>query len=486
MLIFIIISLFVLGFHNIIVYVLRRKDRSPLYFGIFCLLYSINTWVSSSYISAIFPHLSWLLLRKIDIITIMLSIPSFILFMHTFFPDEKNRLIQKGGQILTLLFILPAAVFSDDRLDRVFQFFYPVILMTTLYCIFIGIRAVRHRRSDAKSILLGISILSLAGINDILWALGIAHTAVFMPLATFVFTGIYSWLLSKRFANAFAGSERLAKELLENQRLRDEMEHRIQQEQHLYQTQRRLTGLLHTINDPLCAVNDIGTIEFCNRAFEELSGLSLVQLAGKPIDHYIDRNNKNYGITTVPLELEDDDLSVLLFKMTDTRSTENNAAVNLIEELNKNRKRIRSLETLLVNANPDMMRNNIHLSHDLEMIDTALEQMRQLLSPDLDLRQKKILGSKLITLTIQYWTECTGKTKADLARESGLWAIYINPDGWERTQTLDRYLSDKTFPKIPRWQKIIKTANFVLIRCLHASPLRIQLEKTLQELLLLS
>jgi hypothetical protein len=43
-----------------------------------------------------------------------------------------------------------------------------------------------------------------------------------MPVATFILRS-YSVLFIKRFAIAFAGNERLAVELQENQRLRDEV-----------------------------------------------------------------------------------------------------------------------------------------------------------------------------------------------------------------------------------------------------------------------
>jgi hypothetical protein len=62
---FVIISLFILGLHNLVIFAMRRKDRSSLYFGVYCLLLSINAWTSSPYPPAIFPGISALLFRKI-------------------------------------------------------------------------------------------------------------------------------------------------------------------------------------------------------------------------------------------------------------------------------------------------------------------------------------------------------------------------------------------------------------------------------------
>ena len=43
--------------------------------------------------------------------------------------------------------------------------------------------------------------------------------------------------------------------------------------------------------------------------------------------------------------------------------------------------------------------------------------------------------------------------------------IYMNPNGWERTQTLDRYLTLSTLPKQPRRRVVIRTAEYVLKHC---------------------
>jgi two-component system sensor histidine kinase ChiS len=57
-----------------------------------------------------------------------------------------------------------------------------------------------------------------------------------------------------------------------------------------------------------------------------------------------------------------------------------------------------------------------------------------------------------------------------------------NRDGWERTQTLDRYLDIGTFPLRPAWAKIMKTAEFVLATGTGDSVLRSRLEILLARL----
>lgn len=480
---FTIVALSIMGLYNCVIYIMRTKDHAPLYFGIFCLLISVNNFVSDGSIVFLRQTLfsgRELLLQKTDFLTVMMSIPCFMMFLHAFFPGLGNRIMHRCIQIITAGFITAVILFSGYALELTFKCFFPVIVAMIVYSMVIGIKAANRQLKDARGILSGILILSAAGANDVLWGMNVLHTVILLPYAAFVFTFIYSVLISRRFSNALTGAERLAVELIENQRLREEMQTRIAHEQDMRQTQRRLTGLLHSIELPLCAIDDTGIICFCNRAFEELAGQPLSVLAGKEPAQCI--NIKEKEMSTVPLELEDEQLSVLLFGSSGSDQSINRSAILFVEELNRNRERIRSLEKLLTNTNPDALKVHPQLNHDLDLIDTALEQMGHMLSSDEDLETKKRLGLELITLAIGYWTECTQKTKFELAEESGLWKVQINPDGWKRTQTLDRYLDLKTFPQNPRWSRLLKTADFVLIRCSESSQLRNRLELCLEKL----
>jgi two-component system sensor histidine kinase ChiS len=95
---------------------------------------------------------------------------------------------------------------------------------------------------------------------------------------------------------------------------------------------------------------------------------------------------------------------------------------------------------------------------------------------------RRHLAVEVMTCALDYWTQCTGLSKADLATQSKLWKTYTNQDGWERTQTLDRYLAIATFPQRPAWVKVFKTAEFALAAGTVDSALRARLEVLLTRL----
>jgi len=97
-------------------------------------------------------------------------------------------------------------------------------------------------------------------------------------------------------------------------------------------------------------------------------------------------------------------------------------------------------------------------------------------------QDKRLLAVRVMNLAVDCWLVCTRTGKAELARQSGLWNVYMEKDGYCRTQTLDRYLSESTLPHRPRWHKIHATAEFVLAACDENVPARTELEKCLGEL----
>jgi|WetSurMetagenome_2_1015567.scaffolds.fasta_scaffold00025_10 PAS domain-containing protein len=486
---FVILTLAVMGVYNGVVYAMRPKDRSPLLFGIFCIFIALNNFVSTDFVFPLlaewFPGAAPSAWRKVDIASVMASVPCFVMFLHAFFPGLGKGVIPRLIHWATLAFLLFVLLLSGGSLEMLFRFFFIVILGAIGYSLATGIYAFRAGQKDAAGVLLGIFILSAGGVNDVLWGMGYLHTIVLMPFATFGFTIIYSVLISRRFAVAFSSAERLNAELLENQRLRDEMQRRLAREQGLRQEQRRLTALLHSIEMPLCAVNAAGVIAFCNRAFEEMAGKTLADIAGTaPMQEY-QLHGAKAEMSTVELELEDEQMNVLLFGLPGTDRARNGSAIAFVNALNRNRARIQSLENLLDGAGPDLVKANPALGHDLDLIDTALEQMGRMLVSDETSEERKRTGVDVLTLSLEYWGACTGKTKYELAEESGVWKVQTNPDGWKRTQTLDKYLDVKTFPQNPRWNQLFKTADFVLVRCKNHLDLRKKLEIRLQRLLIL-
>ncbi|MGD9162173.1 MAG: ATP-binding protein [Desulfobacteraceae bacterium] len=312
--------------------------------------------------------------------------------------------------------------------------------------------------------------------------------------------------------------------LRENLSLRKELEQRKQTEQELQLLQQRLSSLLNAVEDALLAVNESQEISFCNRACEILLGYQARDLLGQSVLELINsekddlltklredqlKKHRETGLTRdleqlrlkradgselivevlmTLLDLEEERIFLLIIKEPPEKNQRESGrqfaaqSLNIIREINFNLGRIRSMEESLNNISPLIREKDPRFIDELDMIENTLARVNQSLTQNLDSGNKRGLVLEVMTLALAYWTEATGSTKFELAVQSRLWKVYTNQDGWQRTQTLDKYLHLQTIPQRPNWRRIIQTADFVLANCDSPSPAREQLETALVRL----
>lgn len=68
---------------------------------------------------------------------------------------------------------------------------------------------------------------------------------------------------------------------------------------------------------------------------------------------------------------------------------------------------------------------------------------------------------KVMNLALACWEHDLGKSKLELAEDSGIWPVYIDKST-PTTRTLDKYLNLDICPKNPRSKRVVDTAEFVL------------------------
>ena len=312
--------------------------------------------------------------------------------------------------------------------------------------------------------------------------------------------------------------------LRENLSLRNELVQRRQTVRELKTTQRRLAMILDRVGEAVLAFNESGEIGFVNRRCAQLLGRAPESLLASPLadlfakedaarmlafkDHDAYENREvsapsapdefsvvfpgsdgapvRADLQIVPLALDEERLFLVTVKAPvqvpgpDDGGTV--SALKVATELNRNRERLRGLEETLADALAAIDQSDPVVFRELKSLDAALAGLGRSLSRREDPEGRRLLALAVMQQAITCWTGATGGTKFDLARQSGLWQVYTNADGWERAQTLDRYLDPAAFPKKPRWSKIVQTAAFVLSACEGPSPASEKLVEDLERL----
>jgi two-component system, sensor histidine kinase ChiS len=302
--------------------------------------------------------------------------------------------------------------------------------------------------------------------------------------------------------------------LKENVRLRRELNLRRITEQRLKETQKRLDKMLDTVAQPLAAVNESLEVCFSNRALEALLDKPAEALLGRSAADFFEMDfaniqethmgksgsgiypdtlirgggkEKRLDITLTSLEfgLEDeegDEEEQLLLLILSPSARESDRILTLVNILNQHRERFQTLEASLRDLIPEMLGRRPDLARALTSIDDGLVQLDRMLRITEGETDRRSAAVAAMRTALKCWQEETGASKAELAKQSELWSVYVDRDGGERTQTLDKYLSPESLPKHPRYEIVIKTGEFVLNACDLSPQNREDLEASLAHL----
>lgn len=239
-------SLFIIGFYHLGLFIFRTKDKSTLYFGIYCMLISLRTiCVGEIFLINLFPDFNWEIAHKIQTSAFYVGVPFVFMFLKAIFPDEVlprvNRFIQVFGFSFGLLVLLTPA--------RIFTHFNPIYQLFTLivmpYCLFIVLSACYKKRKGAYLIGIGLATLVLFAINDIIFLSVVLNDSESSFLRNFIKRGnLSSWgllicvfaqslVLAQKFSKSFTKVELISEEL---QELNESLEEKVKERTHALET----------------------------------------------------------------------------------------------------------------------------------------------------------------------------------------------------------------------------------------------------------
>jgi len=197
-------------------FLLRRNDPSPILFAAITGFFAIRVLLTGNvYLTILFPDLPWEWQYTMELLSVTLAPPVFMLFFASLFPQLVWRTVLLPVCGVGGLFSL-VAVFSPARISsHVVMPNQAVLLLALVTIIAVLVRAVRGKESGAGILLGGFGLLFLAIFHDILTANKVIYNIQVAPLGWFVLILSQSFVLSLRFSKAFKSIENLSGELEE-------------------------------------------------------------------------------------------------------------------------------------------------------------------------------------------------------------------------------------------------------------------------------
>ncbi|MDO6704839.1 response regulator [Photobacterium sp. 1_MG-2023] len=268
----------------------------------------------------------------------------------------------------------------------------------------------------------------------------------------------------------------------ENVTLQQEIQHREAVQAALLDTQTRLLGLLETTSEAILCVRNDGRIRYANHAAgqlflrspEQLERLSIQDILLTQLPEHIEQNRHYSGELTYRIQDENLTLATDLIQLPEASGL---SQMFLFDSQGpSSEERIALLENAVDVLSGFAADGDKHSLQQLRALGDEFSQLADRLDhsqPDKADQLRELLV-EVMKASLHVWESQTGKTKFDLAEESGLWRVYLDRSTLQ-TRTLDKYLHVETLPKTPRWRTVISTLDFVLARCPKASPEREQM-----------
>lgn len=83
---------------------------------------------------------------------------------------------------------------------------------------------------------------------------------------------------------------------------------------------------------------------------------------------------------------------------------------------------------------------------------------------------------------LQYWQQCTFRSKIELATDSAIWTVNLDNSS-PQTRTMDKYLHIDSIPKRPKVEDVVRTAHYVLFHGKQNTEIRQSLQTDLNDLI---
>lgn len=199
------VALFSLSFF--FAYAARRRDRTPLYFGLFCLSFVVSMGLAAERLFQ--PYVGWLGFDaqvRLLFVNWLLGLAMFPLFLGSLYPREAGRWPLR----LIWGFCAGAAAVTLLSPVRVFITLAPALqlagVVTALYVGTVLVRALLNGRFAAGVLLVGLVVLIAAVVHDVAFYQHLLATSM-LPYGMLGFVIAPAVLLSLRLARALAAEE---------------------------------------------------------------------------------------------------------------------------------------------------------------------------------------------------------------------------------------------------------------------------------------
>jgi two-component system, sensor histidine kinase ChiS len=215
----------IMSLYHITLFLLRKRDKSALYFGLLLLVVAIRITITGEYLILNFissASVKWMV--TVEYMTMYWGLIMTIAFVHEIYPKEVSAKVMKITMYIGVIFSI-FTIFTPISIFTKYLILYEVlIILMYSYIFFSIIQAFIKKREGAILLLIEAIIVLPAFISDVLyhWNKIQDKYGPSMEIAVFMVIFIQSYILAERFSLAFENVEKLSDKLISMDKLKDE------------------------------------------------------------------------------------------------------------------------------------------------------------------------------------------------------------------------------------------------------------------------
>ncbi|WP_029460174.1 sensor histidine kinase [Solidesulfovibrio alcoholivorans] len=243
-------SLLIMTVYHLVLYFLKRKESSTLYFSLGCLLlvcYYVTSdpsdWLINLFILKADPET----LQKISVISYPIMSSCAYRFYRSLYPLEFLLFVQNLCDLRNIAFILIVLTQPNLVIYTALYWFAISTVLFNCYYMLMLIICVRRGRDGARFLLLGYLSFSAATLSEIYGHIISFSERSILLFGFLAFVLFQALAMAQRFANAFTAVENLSSDL------RTEMDERTRLEREIINvSEEERRRLSHDLHDGLC------------------------------------------------------------------------------------------------------------------------------------------------------------------------------------------------------------------------------------------
>ncbi len=208
-------AIIIIGLYNLALFAFRKKERSPLWFALFCMVVACRLCATGhTAVSIFFPAFPWELQVKMELAIFHLGALFSVLFVRSVFPAEFpekpfQALVVIYSVLTALALILPVVIYN--RLVTVLEISGMAGLLLILFAL---ARAFFRNRQYALLFIIGYLVLAVIAVNDILYSRNVINTAYLFPIALVIFILNQAVVLARSLSQSFREVASLSQRLV--------------------------------------------------------------------------------------------------------------------------------------------------------------------------------------------------------------------------------------------------------------------------------